>query len=148
MQVFLVFFFNLIMQVKYAACDKSDVFKPSKEFDNHLENANVIHTSIKWTFRNLKDVACLFGILRYTEVKVYHLFCIHTILVGVCFCLVVVFFFSFPCKTFLNINFVFKKNPSDLLKYSRFISTRYREKLWLNFYSCKSYRSCQIFNVP
>lgn len=44
---FWVFFFNLIMQVKYAACDKSDVFKPSKEFDNHLENANVIHTSIK-----------------------------------------------------------------------------------------------------
>lgn len=107
------------MQVKYAACDKSDVFKPSKEFDNHLENANVIHTSIK---RNLKDVACLFGILRYTEVKVYHLFCTYTILVGFCFCLVV-FFFSFPCKTFLNINFVFKKNPSDLLKYSRFKHT-------------------------
>lgn len=41
------FFLNLIMQVKYEACDKSDVFKPSKEFDNHLENANVIHTSIK-----------------------------------------------------------------------------------------------------
>lgn len=32
-------------------------------------------------------------------------------------------FFSFPCKTFLNINFVFKKNPSDLLKYSRFKHT-------------------------
>lgn len=31
------FFFNLIMQVKYAACDKSDVFKLSKKFDNQLE---------------------------------------------------------------------------------------------------------------
>lgn len=27
----------LIMQVKYAAFDKSDVFKPSKDFDNQLE---------------------------------------------------------------------------------------------------------------
>lgn len=34
---FWVFFFNLIMQVKYAACDKSDVFNPSKKFDNQLE---------------------------------------------------------------------------------------------------------------
>lgn len=42
---FLGFFLNLIMQVKYAACDKSDVFNPSKKFDNHLENANVIHIS-------------------------------------------------------------------------------------------------------